>query len=49
MSADLTIAEIRQLRERSGAPMMACKDALLAEAGDQDRAYERLRVKRAGS
>jgi len=38
-----TAAEVKALRERTGLPMMDCKNALVEAKGDQDRAVEILR------
>lgn len=44
MSA-VTAADVKALRERTGAAMMDCKAALSEAAGDMDKAVEILRVK----
>ena len=41
----VTAAMVKELRERSGAGMSACKDALVEAAGDMERAVEILREK----
>lgn len=43
MSNVISAAQVRELRERTGAPMMDCKKALEATNGDMDRAIEELR------
>ncbi len=43
--ADVTAAMIKELRERSGAGMSACKNALVESGGDMERAIEILREK----
>jgi len=42
--ADVTAAQVKALRDRTGAPLMACKKALTETAGDLDQAVEILRV-----
>ncbi len=42
--ADITAADVKALRERTGAGMMDCKRALTDTDGDVDRAIELLRV-----
>ena len=41
----VTAAMVKELRERSGAGMSACKDALVEASGDMERAVEILREK----
>jgi len=41
--ADITAAMVKELRERSGLPMMDCKKALTEADGDQEKAMEILR------
>src|SRR5437879_5292988 len=41
--ADITAAQIKALREKTGAGMMECKKALLESDGNEDRAIEILR------
>lgn len=41
--ADITAADVRALRERTGLPMMDCKKALTEAEGDADKAVELLR------
>lgn len=41
--AEITAEMVRQLRERSGLPMMDCKKALTTTNGDAEAAYELLR------
>jgi len=43
--ADVTAADVKALRDRTGAAMMDCKSALTESGGDVDRAIEILRVK----
>jgi elongation factor Ts len=43
--ADITAAMVRELREKTDAPMMECKKALIEAAGDSGRAEEILRIK----
>jgi elongation factor Ts len=45
MSASPTAAEVKQLRDATGAGMMDCKKALIESEGDFDRAVELLREK----
>ncbi len=45
MSATPTAAEVKQLRDATGAGMMDCKKALIEADGDFDRAVELLREK----
>ncbi|MEK6807257.1 MAG: translation elongation factor Ts [Pseudomonadota bacterium] len=42
--ADVTAAQVKELRERTGAGMMDCRKALDATAGDLDKAAEKLRM-----
>jgi elongation factor Ts len=42
--AEVTAAQVKALRDRTGAPLMACKNALAETAGDLDEAIEILRV-----
>lgn len=46
-STNISAAVVKELRERSGAPMMDCKKALMAEGvdGDINKAIDYLRVK----
>ena len=41
--ADVTAAAVKQLREKTGAGMMECKNALVEAEGSEDRAIEILR------
>lgn len=41
--AEITAALVKELREITGAGMMACKKALTETAGDMDKAVEYLR------
>lgn len=43
--ADFTAADVKRLREQTGAGMMDCKKALEATDGDFDKAVELLRIK----
>jgi elongation factor Ts len=43
MTNVISAAQVRELRERTGAPMMDCKKALESSNGDMDRAIEELR------
>lgn len=43
--ADITAAMVKELREKTDAPMMECKKALTEASGDMARAEEILRVK----
>ena len=43
--ADITASMVKELRERTDAPMMECKKALTEAGGDMERAEELLRVK----
>jgi elongation factor Ts len=43
--AEVTAADVKALRERTGAGMMDCKAALAEAGGDMDKAIELLRVK----
>ena len=45
MSATISAADVKALRERTGAGMMDCKKALTEADGDIDKAVEALRVK----
>jgi elongation factor Ts len=45
MSPEVTAADVKALRERTGAAMMDCKAALAEAGGDMDKAIELLRVK----
>ncbi len=45
MTEPITAADVKALRERTGAGMMDCKAALQEAAGDMDKAVEILRVK----
>jgi elongation factor Ts len=45
MSHQPTAAEVKDLRDRTGAGMMDCKSALSEAEGDAERAVEILRVK----
>ncbi len=41
--AEITAAAVKQLREKTGAGMMECKNALVAAAGNEDKAVDILR------
>ncbi|MCA9164797.1 MAG: translation elongation factor Ts, partial [Planctomycetales bacterium] len=41
--ADISAAQVRAFRERTGLPLMDCKRALEATGGDEDAAIEQLR------
>jgi elongation factor Ts len=43
--AEITAGMVRELREKTDAPMMECKKALTEAAGDLDKAEEILRIK----
>ncbi len=43
--AEITAADVKALRERTGLPMMDCKAALVEAGGDADKAVEILRKK----
>jgi len=43
--AEITASMVKELREKTDAPMMECKKALSEAAGDMDKAEEILRVK----
>jgi elongation factor Ts len=43
--ANYTAADVKKLREQTGAGMLDCKNALVESAGDYDKAVEYLRVK----
>src|SRR5438128_1863268 len=43
--ADISAADVKALRERTGAGMMDCKAALQETGGDMDKAVELLRVR----
>ena len=43
--AEITASMVKELRERTDAPMMDCKKALSEADGDMDRAEEILRVR----
>jgi elongation factor Ts len=45
MSTEVTAADVKALRDRTGAGMMDCKAALAEAGGDTDKALELLRVK----
>ncbi len=47
--ADITAADVKALREQTGAAMMDCKKALVEADGDIEKAIEALRVKGAAS
>ena len=41
----ISAADVKELRERTGAPIMDCKAALAEAEGDMDKAIEVLRVR----
>jgi elongation factor Ts len=43
--ADFSAADVKALRDRTGAGMMACRDALVEATGDVEKAVEILRAK----
>jgi elongation factor Ts len=43
--ADITAAQVKELRDKTGAGMMECKKALQETDGDMDKAVELLRVR----
>ncbi|MFX8965060.1 elongation factor Ts, partial [Acinetobacter baumannii] len=43
--AEITAGMVKELREKTDAPMMECKKALAEAGGDMDKAEELLRVK----
>jgi elongation factor Ts len=43
--ADFNAADVKALRDRTGAGMMACRDALVEASGDVEKAVEILRAK----
>jgi elongation factor Ts len=45
VSPEITAADVKALRERTGAAMMDCKSALTEAGGDMEKAIELLRVK----
>jgi elongation factor Ts len=45
MTATITAADVKELRERTGAGMMECKKALVDTNGDMEQAIELLRIK----
>ena len=47
--AEVTAADVKALREQTGAAMMDCKKALVEADGDIDKAIEALRIKGAAS
>jgi elongation factor Ts len=42
---EISAAEVKALRDRTGAPMMACKKALAESGGDLEKAIEALRAR----
>ena len=49
MSTKVSAADVKALRERTGAPMMDCKEALEEAGGDEEKAIQILRKKGAAS
>ena len=45
MMSDVSAAMVKSLRDRTGAGMMACRDALRETAGDEDEAIEIIQKK----
>ena len=45
VKTEITAAMVKELRQRTGAPMMDCKSALVESGGDTDKAVEELRKK----
>jgi elongation factor Ts len=43
--AEVTAAQVKELRDRTGAPMLACRNALRDSGGDLDAAIEQLRAR----
>ena len=43
--SEISAADVKALRDRTGAGMMACRDALVEASGDADKAVEILRAK----
>jgi elongation factor Ts len=43
--AEVTAAQVKELRDRTGAPMLACRNALRDSNGDIDAAIEQLRAR----
>jgi elongation factor Ts len=43
--AEVTAAQVKELRDRTGAPMLACRNALRESEGDIDEAIEKLRAR----
>jgi elongation factor Ts len=43
--AEVTAAQVKELRDRTGAPMLACRNALRESGGDLDKASESLRAR----
>jgi len=41
--ADITAAAVKQLREKTGAGMMECKNALVEAQGNEEKAVDLLR------
>ncbi len=44
-TAEITMAQVKELRARTGAGIVDCRNALVQSAGDMDRAAEMLRAK----
>src|SRR5208283_5259435 len=42
--ANISAAHVKELREKTGLPMMDCKKALTEAKGDMEKAIERLRI-----
>jgi elongation factor Ts len=43
--AEVTASQVKELRDRTGAPMLACRNALRESAGDLESAIESLRAR----
>ncbi len=43
--SDISAAKVKAFRERTGLPLMDCKQALTEAGGDEDKAYELLRAR----
>lgn len=43
--SEITAAKVKAFRERTGLPLMDCKQALTEAGGDEDKAYELLRIR----
>ncbi len=43
--SEITAAKVKAFRERTGLPLMDCKSALTEAGGDEQKAYELLRMR----